>query len=140
MDNHILLAILVILVLAGLILFFWLRRDRGEAPADQLPEAPAEAAPVEEREFVVQPAPPGPADDLTRMKGVGPKLAALLADLGVTNYSQIAEWSGEDIAAIDPRLGVFQGRPTRDRWVEQAGFLARGDTAGFEAQFGKLGE
>ena len=37
------------------------------------------------------------------------------------------------------QLYFFKGRITRDRWVEQAGYLARGDTAGFEAQFGKLG-
>jgi hypothetical protein len=27
----------------------------------------------------------------------------------------------------------------RDRWREQARFLAQGDRAGYEAQFGKLG-
>jgi predicted flap endonuclease-1-like 5' DNA nuclease len=77
-------------------------------------------------------------DDLTRIKGVGPKLAALLATLGVTRFSQIAVWSDADLARIDSQLGAFAGRPARDNWVEQARLLAAGDTSGYEARFGKL--
>src|SRR3569623_1223573 len=33
-------------------------------------------------------------DDLTRIKGLGPKLAALLHTLGVTSIAQIAAWCG----------------------------------------------
>jgi len=77
-------------------------------------------------------------DDLSRIKGLGPKLKARLAELGITSFAQIAAWSEADIAGIDAQLGSFAGRATRDRWVEQAGFLASGDVAGYEAQFGKL--
>ena len=77
-------------------------------------------------------------DDLLRMKGVGPKLKALLYELGITRFAQIAAWTDTDIAAIDARLGNFKGRPIRDQWVDQAKYLAAGDIAGFEAQYGKL--
>ncbi|PBN44569.1 hypothetical protein [Sphingobium sp. D43FB] len=77
-------------------------------------------------------------DDLLRMKGVGPKLKALLNELGITRFAQIAAWTDTDIAAIDARLGNFKGRPIRDQWVDQAKYLAAGDIAGFEAQYGKL--
>ncbi|HET9510461.1 MAG TPA: hypothetical protein VFO80_04860 [Sphingomonas sp.] len=77
-------------------------------------------------------------DDLTRLKGVGPKLAARLNELGVTTYAQIAALSPSDAATLDAQLGSFQGRMIRDRWVEQAGYLAKDDRAGFEAAFGKL--
>jgi predicted flap endonuclease-1-like 5' DNA nuclease len=77
-------------------------------------------------------------DDLLRMKGVGPKLKALLHELGITRFAQIAAWTDTDIAAIDARLGNFKGRPIRDQWVDQAKYLAAGDIAGFEAQYGKL--
>ena len=83
-------------------------------------------------------APAAAGDDLTLLKGVGPKLSARLADLGITSYAQIAAWGEADIAAVDAQLGTFAGRATRDNWVEQAGFLARGDHAGYEAKFGKL--
>ena len=76
------------------------------------------------------------ADDLTRIKGLGPKLAATLAELGVTSFSQIADWSDTDIDRIDAQLGRFQGRIRRDDWVAQARLLEAGDTAGFEARFG----
>lgn len=80
----------------------------------------------------------GPPDDLSLLKGVGPKLVALLGTLGVRRYAQIAAWSDADVARIDAELGTFKGRIVRDAWIEQARFLAAGDVAGFEARFGKL--
>lgn len=77
-------------------------------------------------------------DDLTRIKGVGPKLRDVLVSLGVTRFDQIAGWSDEDIDRIDARLGRFEGRIRRDNWVEQAKLLAAGDTAGYENRFGRL--
>lgn len=80
----------------------------------------------------------GDPDDLRKIKGIGPKLNTLLGELGVARYDQIAAWTAADVAEIDPYLGTFKGRIERDGWIEQAGFLARGDIAGFEAKFGKL--
>lgn len=81
---------------------------------------------------------PEGADDLTRLKGVGPKLAAQLQDLGVTSFAQIAAWDEADIDRIDDQLGRFKGRIRRDNWIEQAKLLNSGDTAAYEARFGKL--
>lgn len=78
------------------------------------------------------------ADDLTRMKGVGPKLVAQLAALGITRFDQLAGLTPAEADALDARLGAFKGRLHRDRWVEQAGYLARDDLAGFESVFGRL--
>ena len=77
-------------------------------------------------------------DDLTRIKGLGPKLAEQLRALGVTRLDQIAAWDDAEIDRIDARLGRFQGRIRRDDWPAQARLLAAGDTAGYEAKFGKL--
>lgn len=77
-------------------------------------------------------------DDLTRLKGVGPKLAAQLGEMGITTFSQIAAWHDADIDRIDAGLGRFQGRIRRDSWVEQARLLAAGDNAGFAAKFGNI--
>lgn len=79
-----------------------------------------------------------PESDLTRLKGLGPKLAAQLAERGLTRIEQIAALSSDEAATLDTQLGSFNGRLSRDRWVEQATLLAAGDTAGYEAQFGKL--
>ena len=78
------------------------------------------------------------ADNLTRIKGLGPKIATLLRSLGVTRFDQIAAWSEADVARIDPQLGTFHGRIARDNWVEQARYLSAGDVSGFEARFGKV--
>ncbi|MBL8649209.1 MAG: hypothetical protein JNL35_02255 [Sphingopyxis sp.] len=125
------------------------------APESEAPPAPAEPAPpppaaAAEPEPALAPAPepapapaPAPAaakaDNLQLIKGLGPKLAGLLNGLGVTSFRQIADWTDADIAAIDPQLGAFQGRIARDNFVDQAGYLARGDKAGFEAKYGALG-
>jgi predicted flap endonuclease-1-like 5' DNA nuclease len=80
-----------------------------------------------------------PGDTLTTLKGLGPKAASRLGELGVTRFEQIASWDAKEVEAIDAQMGTFKGRILRDRWVEQAGLLAAGDTEGFEAKFGKLG-
>ena len=79
-----------------------------------------------------------PHDDLCRLKGVGPKFADALHRIGFHRYDQIASLTPNEIARIDGQLGVFSGRLARDRIVEQADYLARGDTDGFEQHFGKL--
>ncbi len=115
---------------------------QAEPIADETPVAdptpPLAAEPIPASPAIAAPADDAAPDDLLRLKGVGPKLKALLIDLGVTRYAQIAAWSDADIAAIDARLGNFKGRPVRDQWVDQAKYLAAGDTAGFEAKYGKL--
>ncbi|MEP3420524.1 MAG: hypothetical protein ABJN35_02205 [Erythrobacter sp.] len=77
----------------------------------------------------------GESDDLTRIKGVGPKLNDLCLSLGVRRFDQIAQWSDADVAEVDQYLKI-KGRITRDRWVDQAKLLATGDVAGHKAEFG----
>lgn len=81
----------------------------------------------------------GPPDDLTVIKGLGPKAAAQLKLLGITHYAQLGALDTAQVAALDRQMGVFRGRLERDRWIEQARHLSRGDTAAFEKEFGKLG-
>ena len=78
------------------------------------------------------------SDDLTRIKGLGPRLAEQLHALGVTSFEQIAAWDDADIDRVDAQLGRFQGRIRRDDWPAQAKLLAADDTAGYEAKFGRL--
>lgn len=69
-------------------------------------------------------APKGKADDLTAIKGIGPKLSATLNELGVFHYSQIASWTPENCDWIDDKL-AFKGRVQREAWVEQARGLGK---------------
>lgn len=63
------------------------------------------------------------ADDLTELVGVGPKLAASLADNGITRFAQIADWTETDLAHYDALLNL-KGRAERDAWIAQAKRLA----------------
>jgi predicted flap endonuclease-1-like 5' DNA nuclease len=80
----------------------------------------------------------GAPDNLQSLKGVGPKLAALLEAQGLTRFDQIAALTPGQVEALDAHLGAFKGRLARDRVVEQAHYLARGDTDGYKAMFGAL--
>ena len=80
----------------------------------------------------------GPPDPLQDLKGVGPKLAGMLNAIGLTRFDQIAKLSPDQVETLDESLGAFRGRFTRDRIVEQAHYLARGDIDGYEHRFGKL--
>jgi predicted flap endonuclease-1-like 5' DNA nuclease len=79
-----------------------------------------------------------PRDDLCMLKGVGPKFADALHAAGFYSFGQIAGLSPVEIERLDEQVGAFRGRITRDRIVEQAQYLARNDTDGFEQRFGKL--
>jgi predicted flap endonuclease-1-like 5' DNA nuclease len=81
---------------------------------------------------------PGAADDLQRLKGVGPKFVNLLHSQGIFRFEQIARLTPNEVARVDASMGAFRGRFTRDRIVEQADYLAHGDEDGYERTFGKL--
>ena len=75
----------------------------------------------------------GGADDLKKIKGVGPKLEAQLNGMGFHHFDQIAAWSADEVAWVDANLDGFRGRVSRDGWVEQAKLLA----SGAETEFSK---
>lgn len=106
------------------------------APTQTAPSAPEET--VADTAAALPPSASETGDDLTKIKGLGPKIAQIMQPLGVTRYAQIAAWNDADIDRIDAQLGKFQGRIRRDNWVEQARLLANGDASGFEDRFGKV--
>jgi predicted flap endonuclease-1-like 5' DNA nuclease len=77
-------------------------------------------------------------DDLSQLKGVGPKFRDALHAAGFHSFDQLAGLTPVEIERLDEQLGAFRGRLARDRVVEQASYLARNDTDGFEQRFGKL--
>lgn len=73
----------------------------------------------------------GGADDLKKIKGIGPKLEELCNSLGFYHFDQIANWSRDEVAWMDANLQGFKGRVSRDTWVEQARVLASGSETEF---------
>ncbi|MFN3858074.1 MAG: hypothetical protein ACK4RV_10005 [Caulobacter sp.] len=109
----------------------WLRAEPAavEAPVTPRPEPEVEAAAQKVLSAPVPPPAASPqveaADDLTRLTGIGPKLAAALAARGVTRFAQIAAWTDEEIAALDREMRLM-GRIAREAWVAQALRLSAG--------------
>ncbi|MFO1102583.1 MAG: hypothetical protein U1E20_06760 [Methylocystis sp.] len=74
----------------------------------------------------VLPAPRGgAADDLAKIKGLGPKSVEKLHALGVFHYDQIAAWSDDNVKWIESSIGAA-GRVKRGGWVAQAQALSGG--------------
>jgi predicted flap endonuclease-1-like 5' DNA nuclease len=79
----------------------------------------------------------GKADDLKRIKGIGPKLEKLCNSLGFYHFDQIAAWTADEVAWVDANLEGFKGRVTRDEWVSQAKLLASGGETAFSKKVDK---
>jgi predicted flap endonuclease-1-like 5' DNA nuclease len=163
MSNTTLIAAAIIAILAVVGLFLLLRKPTqrvslSDSPLPVAPPKPAAAAePVRKEghgltdeiaEAVLDVSAPmvgadvhakAPADDLTRIKGLGPKAQSVLQGIGIHRYAQLAALDPDQAAEVDARLGAFKGRIFRDRWIDQARFLEQDDVAGFEKEFGKLG-
>jgi predicted flap endonuclease-1-like 5' DNA nuclease len=65
----------------------------------------------------------GVADDLSRIKGLGPKSREKLNALGVFHFDQIASWNLDNARWIGAAIGA-PGRVERGKWIQQARALA----------------
>lgn len=93
-----------------------LETEGASAPPETLeihqePAAPAEGAP--------------PADDLTRIEGIGPKISSLLQAAGITSFARLAETDQERLAQILQDANLRLAKP--GTWPEQARLAAAGD-------------
>lgn len=59
-------------------------------------------------------------DDLTKVRGIGPKIEGLLKSMGITSFRQIARFETDDIAYVTVALEAFPGRIERDDWMSSA--------------------
>lgn len=149
--------LLIAALLLGIVVAWWIfvasrrtkvSRDRRDVLDEGAGPAPRNQALIDAPPAMTPQAPAAPGiaglgetsagDDLTRIKGVGPKLKDTLAALGITRFDQVAGWTEDDIDRIDAQLGRFEGRIRRDDWREQARLLATGDQAAYEEKFGRL--
>jgi large subunit ribosomal protein L19 len=79
--------------------------------------ATAEAVPAE--------AAPEVSKEITGIVGIDAAMAERLAGEGVSDLTQIAKWSADDIADYDAKLGL-DGRIAAEDWVGQANDLLAG--------------
>lgn len=149
------------IILLIILLFWWgLTRNRipdedetaGEHEAedgeletvDELPDTSEEAASdtsdepdstTEETDHspdeIEEPNYPSDPDDLKIIEGIGPKIATVLADEGITTFAQLADTDPEQLEKIVREdAGIKVANPAS--WPEQAAYAASGDWDGLE--------
>jgi large subunit ribosomal protein L21 len=95
---------------------------KAEAPVK---EKKAEAPKAEKKEAPKKAAPKG-GDDLKKIEGIGPKIAEILGDAGVTSYAALADMEADKIREILVEAGSRYKMFDPTTWPEQAGLAAAG--------------
>jgi predicted flap endonuclease-1-like 5' DNA nuclease len=108
--------------------------DRAAFAAPRQPSAIAPVSPPALAPAVPVRSPPVTHDNLLRIRGIDAPIGALLAERGVSRYSQIAHWSAADVTRLGELLGVA-GRIARENWIEQAQILGRGGDTAFSREY-----
>lgn len=117
-----------------------------EVVAPEVLETPAVAetvdAPMPVAETVVEAstaAEPAPTtaeqsdDDLTRLTGIGPKLAEAMKAAGICTYAQLTTMSVEDVSQALAGSNIRYNKASAESWAEQATSAAAGDWKGLKA-------
>lgn len=118
------LSVVLGLTLLGLIiwwLFRWVSRMEKEALYGEVP-----AVPQTERRV----------DDLTRIEGIGPKVASVLQEAGIRNFDALSRAEPGEIQGVLNTAGLQMMRP--EGWIDQARLAARDDWDGLEKLQGEL--
>lgn len=78
----------------------------------------------------------GGADDLTKIEGVGPKVAKVLNEAGISSFADLAGAKAADVQKALDAAGLQMMDPKG--WISQAKLAAKGDWEGFEKLQGEL--
>lgn len=108
------------------------KTESASSPDSKTAKKPGKAAPAKSDAPVSEASKPamlteargGSADDLKRIKGVGPKIEGILNGLGIFHFDQIAAWDQANKDWVDDHLS-FKGRIDREEWIPQADALAK---------------
>lgn len=71
------------------------------------------------------------ADNLTKIEGIGKKMAAALASAGIDTYAKLAATSEEELKQAIKDAGM-RFSPSLSTWAEQASFAEKGDWDGLD--------
>ncbi|MBK8457416.1 MAG: proton-conducting membrane transporter [Phyllobacteriaceae bacterium] len=109
-------------------------------PASNMATVPAKpAAPSRWRRNPLRPGPPRRSsrlapDDLRLILGIGKTNEKKLHAAGVTTFKQIAAWTSADVKRIGDVIN-FGERIVKEKWIDQAALLAKGDMDAFFKAF-----
>lgn len=113
--------------------------EAGKAvPCDQLEAAPVATATAVAEKPAQAPVTRGPAvvaldDDLALIEGIGPKIAELLNEAGITSFAQLADTAVSRIQEILDAAGPAYRIADPGTWPEQSRLAAAGNFDGLKA-------
>jgi helix-hairpin-helix protein len=114
----------IIAVLLLAVIIWWLMSRRTGEQVEVPPKAPLH---VQDEKA---------ADDLVRLEGIGPKVAKVLNEAGITTFESLASASAVDVQKALSAAGLQMMNP--EGWIEQARLAAKADWAGLEKLQGEL--
>jgi predicted flap endonuclease-1-like 5' DNA nuclease len=114
--------LLILVVLAVLVWWFWSNRKASQPSAQKIAPSTREAS---------EPPVGTPPDDLEIIEGIGPKIAALLNEAGISTFEALAETDAARLVQILTDGGIRLADPAT--WGEQARLAAAGDEDGLKA-------
>lgn len=104
-----------------------------EAVAAPAKKAPAKKKPAAKKAAAKKPAAKKSAtkkgDDLKKIEGIGPKIAGLLNEAGISTFAQLAKASPKKLADVLQAAGARFRLAKPDTWQEQAKLAAAGKDA-----------
>lgn len=128
---------LLILVIVILVLWWALRRNakatevpKHEEEQEKTSDMPAEEFPMKTESEVPVIAEAKQMDDLEVIEGIGPKIAAVLREAGITTFRQLAQEEPGNIKNILEKADLHLADPAS--WPEQARLAAEGNQAGLK--------
>ncbi len=120
-----------------------------EPDAEEIAEVPAAAAeeaepeppakPIREEASAKKPAATeAEPDNLTKVRGIGPKFSALLNEHGISTFAQLAAMELEPLRTIVNESGISAASANEESWARQAELLAADDKEGLKAFIAEL--
>ncbi len=107
------------------------------APAAQAKKKPAKkkatvAAPAAKKVASKKPKSSSFGKELQKISGIGPKLSSTLTESGFDSFEKLAKAKTADLKKLISSSGTKYAMVDVSSWPEQADYLGKGDTAGFE--------
>jgi large subunit ribosomal protein L17 len=125
------LVYVVLIIFFLMVLLGWLVVSKGWLKKEEEPKHEehdhAEPAPIESKSAPVK---ISAADDLTELEGIGPKVAQVLAGIGISTFESLAKADHGTVKAALDAAGYKYMDPAG--WIEQATLAAKGDTEGLK--------
>jgi len=112
----------ILIIILLVVLWFWFGREEEAVPTLDTQAAESKETVAEEPSVPVKP------DDLKKIEGIGPKVAALLNGAGIMTFQGIVDAGAEKLEAILDDAGLQM--INADTWPEQAKLAAAGDWEG----------